>query len=154
MSSLKDIMDVDVEPLQSQAYRKAKEAAENTSSAFVDQSSPGTSPLDNPEETSTKRRRPNRAPRFASHDMPSWPSGIQPHSSSIGEPMGFQSAYRAGSSELASTPGSTHQSSPRGSESRPDVKYTRVTHRISKAKKGVRIHTCDVCNPPKVSPLI
>lgn len=147
-----------MEPLQSQAYRKAKEAAEITPGAFMDQSSLATSSsLDSPEETSTKRRRPNRGPRSASHAMTSRPSGIQPHSSSIREPMGFQSEFRAGSSELASTPGSTHQSSPRGSESTPDVpqvKYTRVTHRISKAKKGVRIHTCDACSPTKVSPLI
>lgn len=150
MSSLKDIMDVDVEPLQSQAYRKAKEAVQPRPSGDKSSSAPQSS-LGNEEEISTKRRRPNRGPNPASQAIPSRPSAIQQHSSSFGEPMNFQAVFQTGfqtgSSDQASTPGSTHHSSPRGSESMPDVsvKYTPVTHRISKAKKGVRIHTCDSC---------
>lgn len=30
------------------------------------------------------------------------------------------------------------------------VKYTPVTGRVSRAKKGVPVHTCEVCQPPKV----
>jgi hypothetical protein len=155
MSRLKDIMDVDVEPLQSQAYRKAKEAAENPSGPSVSQSPLATSSaLDNQDDVPTKRRRPNRGPKSASHAMAPGPSGMQQHGSSAGEAMSFSAAFQAGPSDLSSTPGSTHKSSPRGSESTLDVpvRYTRVTHRISKAKKGVPVHICDICIPPKASP--
>lgn len=30
------------------------------------------------------------------------------------------------------------------------VKLTPITGRVSRAKKGVPVHTCDVCRPPKV----
>jgi hypothetical protein len=150
MSSLKDIMDVDVEPLQSQAYRKAKEAEEVASGPSVNQSAHGTSSPDNQDEASTKRRRQNRGPKSTSNAVPSRSSGIQ-HTNSVGEPMSFQAPFRGGSSEQASTPGSTHQSSPQGPESTDvPVKYTRVTHRISKAKKGVRIHTCEICTKASI----
>lgn len=137
-------MDVDVEPLQSQAYRKEKEAVQHRP---VDKSSlaPPFS-LDNQEEMSTRPHRPNSGPNTACQP-------IQQHNNSVGEPMNFHTAFQTGSSDQASTPGSTHQSSPRASESTLDlpVKYTPVTHRVSKAKKGVRIHTCDNC--PKASSL-
>jgi hypothetical protein len=32
----------------------------------------------------------------------------------------------------------------------PSPAYTPVTGRISRAKKGVPIHTCDICRPVKV----
>lgn len=143
-----------MEPLQSQAYRKAKEAAEVAAGPPVNQSAHAISTsTDNLDEATTKRRRQNRGPKSVSNAVSSRSSGIQQHTNSVGEPMTFQASFRGGSSELASTPGSTHQSSPQGLESTADVpvKYTRVTHRISKAKKGVRIHTCDICNPPKAS---
>lgn len=31
-----------------------------------------------------------------------------------------------------------------------EVRLTPVTRRVSRAKKGVPVHTCDICNPPKV----
>jgi hypothetical protein len=34
------------------------------------------------------------------------------------------------------------------------VKYTPVTGRISRAKKGVPVHTCDICRPVKVYTLL
>lgn len=30
------------------------------------------------------------------------------------------------------------------------VKLTPITGRVSRAKKGVPVHTCDLCRPPKV----
>ena len=38
---------------------------------------------------------------------------------------------------------------PAGSENQP-VKLTPVTGRVSKAKKGIPVHECDICQPPKV----
>jgi hypothetical protein len=143
-------MDVDVEPLESQAYTKAKEAAQHTPGPSVDRSSTAaSSSLDNQEELYVKRRRPNKDSNPASLAIASRPGGLQ-HVGTVGDAMSFAAAYQAGLSDSAST----HQSSPRGSGSTPDVpvKYTPITNRVSKAKKGVRIHTCDTCNPPKVAP--
>jgi hypothetical protein len=65
--------------------------------------------------------------------------------------MDYTSSYQAGGSNHASTVGSPPQSSSRGSEPAGDVpvKYTPVTGRISRAKKGVPVHTCDICRPVK-----
>lgn len=155
MSSLKHIMDVDVDvaPLQSQAYRKAKEGEEHSSSPPVDRSSPGTSSsFDNRDEFSIKhQRRQIRGSQPPTQTVASMSSGMQPYGSSHREPMDFQQDYRAGSSELVSTVGSMQQTTLRGAEPTPKVTYTRVTRRISKAKKGLPVHTCDICKPPKVS---
>lgn len=40
---------------------------------------------------------------------------------------------------------------PGGSPSDVPVKLTPITGRVSRAKKGVPVHVCDVCRPPKVS---
>jgi hypothetical protein len=34
----------------------------------------------------------------------------------------------------------------------PPIKYTPITRRVSRAKKGVAVHTCEICQPPKVCP--
>jgi hypothetical protein len=156
MSSLKDIMDVDVEPLQSQAYRRAEEAAkQQASGTSVDQSSATPSPLhdDSKGKAPIKRRRSNRVSKLSSHPAASRPTLIRRRSSAAGEAMDFSSGFHAEGSTQASTSGSPQQSSSRGSEPAPDVpvKYTPVTGRISRAKKGVPVHTCDICRPVKVS---
>lgn len=39
-----------------------------------------------------------------------------------------------------------------GASPSPDVpvRYTPITGRVSRAKKGVPVHICENCNPPKV----
>lgn len=39
-----------------------------------------------------------------------------------------------------------------GTSPSPDVpvRYTPITGRVSRAKKGVPVHICEACNPPKV----
>ena len=39
---------------------------------------------------------------------------------------------------------------PNSSTSDMPVKYTPVTGRVSRAKKGVPVHICEICRPPKV----
>src|SRR3569833_542401 len=41
---------------------------------------------------------------------------------------------------------------PSTSGSELPLKLTPITGRVSRAKKGVPVHTCDVCKPPKVRP--
>jgi len=158
MSSLKDIMDVDVEPLESQAYRRSKEAAQQQASRAVTAPAPTPetpSPLvdlddDTKGKTPLRRRRSNRVSKPAAQTSVVRQSSIaRRRSSTAGENMDF-SAFQHGGSNQPSTSGSPPQSS-RGSEPAADmpVKYTPVTGRISRAKKGVPVHTCEVCRPVK-----
>ena len=47
--------------------------------------------------------------------------------------------------------GSNPPNRPGGSPSDVPVKLTPITGRVSRAKKGVPVHVCDICRPPKVS---
>lgn len=66
---------------------------------------------------------------------------------------GYGSA--ASSSSMGGTSGGglppNHPRRPMGSPN-PEVpiRLTPITGRVSRAKKGVPVHTCDMCNPPKV----
>ncbi|TAQ83741.1 hypothetical protein B7494_g7943 [Chlorociboria aeruginascens] len=156
MSSLKDIMDVDVEPLESQAYRRSREAAQQqTLRSFNDlipSSEPPLSLLDDDKgETSIPRRRSNRVSKPASsHPISPNPGTARRQSSTASEAMEFSSAFQPGGPNQLNTSGSPPQSS-RGLEPALEVpvKYTPVTGRISKARKGVPVHTCDLCRPVK-----
>ncbi|PVH80575.1 hypothetical protein DL98DRAFT_187095 [Cadophora sp. DSE1049] len=154
MSSLKDIMDVDVEPFESQAYRRSREAAQQQASLLPITPSTETPspPVDdiNTGKSTIKRRRSNRASKSAGQPTTARQGIARRRSSATGEAMDFTSGYQAGGSNQASNSGSPQQSS-RGSEPAADmpVKYTPVTGRISRAKKGVPVHTCDICRPVK-----
>lgn len=154
MSSLKDIMDVDVEPLDSQAaYRRAKEATQQQASPpSINQPSATPSPLleeDIKGKAPIKRRRSDRVAKPSNTSTPGPTNLIRRRSNDAREAMNFNSGYQAGmgvgvgGSNQASASGSPQQSS-RGSEQpTPEVpvKYTPVTGRISRAKKGVPVHT-------------
>lgn len=66
---------------------------------------------------------------------------------------GYGSAASSSSMGGASGSGlpSNHPRRPMGSPN-PEVpiRLTPITGRVSRAKKGVPVHTCDMCNPPKV----
>jgi len=146
---------VDVEPLESQAYRRSKEAAQEqasrpsrapssaTPSPPIDDSNKGKAPI--------RRRRSNRVSKPATQSTTPRPSTTRRRSSAGGDSMDFSLGFQAGGSNQASTSGSPQQSS-RGSEPATEVpvKYTPVTGRISRAKKGVPVHTCEICRPVKV----
>lgn len=160
MSSLKDIMDVDVEPLEAYAYRRSKEAAQRlasqTSSAqapSIQAPSQSSQTLINTrkEELPTTRRRSNRTSKSSGSPSTTSRDPIDDHrSSSIvkGEGMAFT---QSGESSQAGAQMSPQQPSRGGQHAQEiPVKYTPVTGRISKAKKGVPVHTCDICRPVKV----
>ena len=157
MSALKDIMDVDVEPLDSQAaYRRAKEASQlRGSHPPVDEPSANPSPPldDNNKGKAIKRRRSDRVSKPGPSNVIRRRSSAAREEDAMDYSSGYQVAMGVGDSNNASTSGSPQQSS-RGSEQpTPEmpVKYTPVTGRISRAKKGVPVHTCDLCRPVKVS---
>ncbi|KAF7946673.1 hypothetical protein EAE96_009664 [Botrytis aclada] len=150
MSSLKDIMDVDVEPLESQAYRRKEAAQQQASRPSIDPSSQSPSPQldDTKGKLSMNHRRSNRVSKSSTQPTISRPNSSRRRSSGAGEAMDF-SAYQGGGSNQRSISGSPSQTSSRGAmEPMADIvpiKYTPVTGRISRAKKGIPVHTCDDC---------
>lgn len=149
MTSIKDIMDVDVEPLDAQAYRRSREAAKLPvlpSSEII------LPPIVN---TSTgdilPRRRSNRTLRSAIYPPPQGEAINRRRSSATDDNMDYSMGYQMGMGEPSKS-GSPSRSSRRGSENMDGmpVKYTPITGRVSKAKKGVPVHTCEQCRPVKV----
>ncbi|KAH8127574.1 hypothetical protein ACSS6W_006736 [Trichoderma asperelloides] len=61
--------------------------------------------------------------------------------SSYGQGQNHSSAYYTGANMRPIIPG--------GSSGEHPVKLTPITGRVSRAKKGVPVHTCDTCRPPK-----
>lgn len=82
------------------------------------------------------------APRHLQQNLP--PHGVHRESGS-NEPMGYSYShgqpYGAGHDMRPMMPGS--------SMGEPGVKLTPITGRVSRAKKGVPVHTCEMCRPPK-----
>jgi hypothetical protein len=98
---------------------------------------------------------PPTAPRVASSPT-SAPFGV-------GSDSGFRRRSNASADSMDSYHGHiylTDRSAVQGSTMRPGlptgapgetpVKLTPITGRVSKAKKGIPVHECDICQPPKV----
>ncbi|KAL3424357.1 hypothetical protein PVAG01_03638 [Phlyctema vagabunda] len=164
MSNLRDIMDVDVEPLESQAYRKAQEAAEQEASLrgpITSTSNPSSPSIEGKGKATIRRRRSSRvskssAPTSSSASAPASTSARsgsgRRRSSATSDAMDYslQTAPGGAYTYQSSSPGYSPQQSG-GQEPAGDVpvKYTPVTGRISRAKKGVPVHTCEICRPVK-----
>jgi hypothetical protein len=146
MSSLKDIMDVDVEPLESQAMR-SRQAAQQQSD--LDQSGSSTKEAlkhDTRDQPQVTRRKSNRVSKSSSQGSSSRPSLSRRRSSGTAESMDSD-GLSLGSATAA---GISRQTS-RGSNPPESVRYTPVTGRVSRAKKGQPVHVCDQCDPPRAS---
>jgi hypothetical protein len=155
MSSLKDIMDME-------AYSRSREAAQqqqlqaSSRTSIASLSEPHEPPTVDDESievnSATKRRRSNRPSHLTSSTASqSRSASTRRGSSAQGEEgMDYQTGFQHGGMTQAGTSDSPQLSS-RGSEPATElpVKYTPVTGRISRAKKGVPVHTCDVCRPVK-----
>lgn len=145
-------MDVDVEPLESQAYRRSKEAAQLQASLQPIVPSTETSPpsiIDhNQGSVPIKRRRSNRGSNLPSQSPTVKRTVSSRRSSAGGENMDFTSGYQMGGSSKSGSPSRRSEPTDGGGIA---VKYTPVTGRVSKAKKGVPVHTCEACRPVKVS---
>lgn len=63
----------------------------------------------------------------------------------------MDSSYGQGQGHSGYYPGPPMRPAMSGSSSgEHQVKLTPITGRVSRAKKGVPVHTCDICRPPKV----
>ena len=70
------------------------------------------------------------------------------------DPASYGSYHQSSSSTMPASGRSSVSSRPMPSapgERDIPVKLTPITGRVSRAKKGVPVHTCDICKPPKVS---
>lgn len=158
MSAIKDIMtDVDVEPLESQAFRRSREAAQRQRDLDNAQSQPQFQPAPSynprPQEQDApplKRRRSDRNPKSsAPSSSSSRPSSDRRRSSGATDSM---DGYMYGQNNMQqSSSSNSFRHSSRGSDAaEPQVRLTPVTGRVSRARKGQPVHVCEQCNPPRV----
>ncbi|KFY06027.1 hypothetical protein V492_08179, partial [Pseudogymnoascus sp. VKM F-4246] len=144
MSSLRDIMDVDVEPLESQAIRRSRDVALIQNQTLDTRPSSSLSRTDrSTTQRSVKRKRPTRVTKPSS-SAGSSRSGTARRRSSGATDLMDPSGYGQGSSQNNMRP-----SLGRGLEIDQPVRYTPVTGRVSKAKKGQPVHVCEQCEEPK-----
>lgn len=126
---------------------RSRQAAQQQSD--LDQS--GSSTRDAPkqdirEQPQVTRRKSNRVSKSSSQGSSSRPSLSRRRSSGTAESMDSD-GLSLGS---ASAAGTSRQTS-RGSNTPESVRYTPVTRRVSRAKKGQPVHVCEQCDPPRVS---
>lgn len=150
MSSLRDIMDVDVEPLPQTLSKPTREHTIPDDTTADQLTSPTTKEehRDDYGKAPIKRRRSNRS------GLPSAPeaSSSKGESSAVTDTMDPHHQYGSGSHRHTSVTSSTRHSS-RGSDvAEGSIKYTPVTGRVSRAKKGQPVHVCEICKPSKVNP--
>lgn len=106
----------------------------NTASSSASKGSRGHSGL----EASSSRHSPRRQSTTSIDSMDQAGYGSAASSSSLG------AGLNPSNSPMRPMPANS------GGSEMP-VKYTPITGRVSRARKGVPVHTCEVCRPPKVS---
>ncbi|KFX87503.1 hypothetical protein O988_09383 [Pseudogymnoascus sp. VKM F-3808] len=142
MSSLRDIMDVDVEPLESQALQRSRDIAQLQNQSLDIRPTASLSRTDrSTTQRSVKRKRPARS-KLPSSAGSSRSGTARRRSSGATESMDPSGYGQEGSHNM-------RPSLPRGLESEQPVRYTPVTGRVSKAKKGQPVHVCELCEEPR-----
>ncbi|CAM1501055.1 Fc.00g102170.m01.CDS01 [Cosmosporella sp. VM-42] len=150
MASLKNIMNTDDDQIDPRSIQRPHESAPRSSqhpdsstsnSRYATSSDPSTTPSTH-----------SSLPGPSSHPSRS----LVPEASSSSSSSRPISGRRRSSTDSMDSPYGTSQSSstmrpygPGRSSGEPHVKLTPITKRISKAKKGVPVHICDQCLPPK-----
>lgn len=116
--------------------------------------------LISPSSSSTRRRGPSNRPSRSSTPAPS------PSSSSTRPALARQQSTDSTDSMDPTGYGGQGQSSSMapsnvpmrplvsGSGSETQVRFTPITGRVSRAKKGIPVHVCESCRPPKVRDLL
>lgn len=140
-------MDVDVEPLP-QTLRKSTREHITPDDPNADQlTSPNKEQHREDHGKAAIKRRKSSRPGQASV---SEESSTQGESSATVASMDPNSQYGAKSHRRTSATSSTRHSSRSSDVAEGSVKYTPVTGRVSRAKKGQPVHVCDICKPSKV----
>jgi hypothetical protein len=111
-----------------QGKRRSSSRGLNKSSAAGSSSSSSSRPTTARRRSNTSTDSMDQPPYGSGHGGPSSSGGLTPSNA----PMRPFAGMQAGGDQLP-------------------VKLTPITGRVSRARKGVPVHTCDVCRPPKVS---
>lgn len=164
MASLKNIMNVEEDHVDSRQIKDEKESAPRPTSGpeFLSSSSRYATQVSQSSPTPSYSLDQRRS--SSSHALHSFAANT-PSSSSPGPASSDSTSRRRSntSTEDMNSYSSSHGLSamspghltPFTTGSGGDsVKYTPITGRVSRAKKGVPVHTCGDCVPPKVSRLI
>lgn len=147
MGSLRNIMNVEDDHVDSHSIRRDRRP---TSRASIDQDlsvpMPGYNiPVDLSRQTSPPHILHPAAPPLGYNSHP----GGRRRSNTSTDSM--DSSYGHSQNHTAYYTGTTMRPIMSGNSSGDHtVKLTPITGRVSRAKKGVPVHTCDVCRPPKV----
>ncbi|RYP81193.1 hypothetical protein DL770_005961 [Monosporascus sp. CRB-9-2] len=173
MASLKFIMDVDEEPEPQTPNKRDDGAATSAPSQGHDSSRSAVTSFAIPQEqsdtltptSSTRRRGPLNRPSQSSTTAPSTSSSTSSTRLSLARQRSTDStesmdhtAYggQGQGSSSGSMPPSNASIRPlvnASGSTEANVKLTPITGRVSRAKKGMPVHVCDLCRPSKVSPL-
>ncbi len=157
MSRIKDIMDVDVEPRrQHQLYTEVVAYLPSTSSPEADPSKLADDqertnhhdhdPSISKPESTLETELPQLPPSASKTTRRPRPGGDPSQGSHMNVAMSI-----AGQDALSANTVTSRQMPLRSvmASAGIPIKYTPVTGRISKAKKGVPVHTCKICRPAK-----
>lgn len=166
MTSLEFIMDMDVDKEEPQTLNKKDGPSSSTPGTRLDRdhlASDHQHPRDRLATSSTDIHihgatgRHNRSPSSSSNII-----AAESSTSSLASPLGPstrpapargnnssypEDMYRHASA--SGTGGGDQPNRPMGSPGEVQVKLTPITGRVSRAKKGVPVHTCEICRPPK-----
>jgi hypothetical protein len=149
-----------VEPLESQAFRRSREAAQrqreldNAQSPAQSHSQlpPSYNPRpQDPQAPPLKRRRSDRSSKTSVPPPSSSRSSIDRRRSSGATDSMEGYGYGQNIAHQASSSNSFRHSSRGSDPAEPQVKLTPITGRVSRARKGQPVHVCEQCNPPRVS---
>ncbi|KAF4837339.1 Zinc finger protein klf1 [Colletotrichum tropicale] len=161
MASLQDIMNVDEDQLDSHTNKKDQLP---TSSSIYHQPYLAPSPTynsgyatggDQADSSVTKKRSPptritkSSTGSSSSSGRPSTSrrrSNVSPENMDPSQ-YGYGYGGPSGGHDPSGAPSRPFSNTPPGSDM--PVKLTPITGRVSRAKKGMKVHTCDICRPPK-----
>ena len=142
-------MDVDVEPLESQAIQRSRDVAQLQNQPADARPTSSSSRSERGTQPTVKKKRPSRVTKLPSSTRSSRSGTARRRSSDATELM-EPTGYGQGGSTAGGSNNNMRPSLPRGLETEPPVRYTPVTGRVSRAKKGQPVHICDLCEEPRV----
>ncbi|KAJ6443361.1 stress responsive a/B barrel domain-containing protein [Purpureocillium lavendulum] len=173
MASLRNIMNVDDDHVDSHSLKKSKESAPRSSHRPASSASassyanPADLSIANSSSSSGIAARGHNLNHPPSHGLPSLDLDTASSPSSYGLAHSAASYTQDRRQSNTSTdsmdspygqghghghPGGSYSGGPMrpfGHGGEPSVKLTPITGRVSRAKKGLAVHTCETCRPPK-----
>lgn len=163
MASLKEIMNIDEDSFDSSAVKRDKQSVPRSSTApdSITSTSCYASPTDPTFASSSVQYQRQSPSSHTAHPLGTETTSPSPGASTTGSRRRSNTStesmdppyYVQGHAYGSGAPGSSGGSSRpyiTGSGGDGSVKLTPITGRVSRAKKGVPVHICELCQSPKV----